>query len=85
MFNALYLMSTVGKGAGSSRHWYFAFEACYGATWFLSMAILLFIVLAFGAVFVYARRLTAEQRADPNTFAFQICVRFKVWSQRHAL
>jgi len=68
---------TVGDGTGSARHWYFAFEACYGVTWFVSVAVLLSIVLAFGAVFVYARRLTEDQRADPNRFAFQLCVRFK--------
>ena len=61
----------------TSVHWYFAYTECYGATWIIALSTLLAIILMFGAVFLFARKLTTEQRADENRFAFQLCVRFK--------
>ena len=58
-------------------HWYFAYTECYGATWIISVCTLLAIIVLFGFVFLLTRRLTPEQRADKNRFAFQLCRRFK--------
>ena len=58
-------------------HWYFANEECLGSSWFLSFLTLIAIISAFGGLFVYARRLTDGERADPNHFMFQLCYRFK--------
>lgn len=33
--------------------------------------------MAFGGVFVHSRKMTDEERADPNTFMFKLCHRFK--------
>ena len=59
-----------------SVHFYFGFEECYGATWFLSLFILLLIAVLFGAVFVFARKLTEQERADRNRFINKVSKRF---------
>ena len=35
------------------------------------------IIIAFGGVFVYGRRMTAEQRADPNQIMYPLSCRFR--------
>ena len=71
------MISCRSVGDSYTVHWYFAYEDCYGATWIVSVLILLTIILVFGGVFVFGRRLTEDERADPNTFMFQLCHRFK--------
>ena len=60
-----------------SVHFYFGFEACYGTTWIVALSILVLIIVSFGSVFIYGRRLTVEQRADRNMFIFKLSKRFK--------
>jgi len=62
---------------GTSYHWYFAYEECYGTTWAISCTSLLLIVVSFGAVFVCSRNMTPCERANPNKFMYQLSSRFK--------
>ena len=62
---------------GVYHHWYFAYETCFGSTWIISLLCLLGIIIVFGGVFLYGRRMTMEQRADPNKFLYQLSSRFK--------
>ena len=76
MDTLLKVMSCQSVGS-QSVHFYFGFEDCRGTTWFLSLFVLMFIAMSFGAVFVCARNLTMEQRADPNRFINKLAKRFK--------
>jgi len=58
-------------------HYYFAYEKCRDTPWIVSIVILCIVVVAFGTVFVLSRRLSDEQRANPNSFIFQLTCRFK--------
>ena len=58
-------------------HFYFGFEAWYGATWIVALLILISIMIIFGAFFVFGRRLTDKQRYDRNTVIYQLTKRFK--------
>ena len=62
---------------GYTVHWYFAYEDCYGSTWIMSVSVLMAIMIVFGGVFVWGWRMTAEDRADPNKFMYQLASRFK--------
>ena len=72
----LKMMSCQSVGT-QSVHFYFGFEDCYQATFFVSIFMLMFIALSFGAVFLFARKLTEQQRADPNRFINKLSKRFK--------
>ena len=60
-----------------SVHFYFGFEDCYGATWFLSLFVLMVIAVLFSAVFLFARKLTEQERADRNRFINKVSKRFQ--------
>lgn len=81
------LISCQSVGGSNTVHLYFAYESCYGATWIVAVLILLAIIIVFGVVFVFGRKLTADERADPNTFMFQLCHRFKAryWYWEYAI
>ena len=58
-------------------HFYFGYEECGGLTWIVSLIALLVIITSFGAIFFFGRKMSAEQRADENTFMYQLSSRFK--------
>ena len=77
VLDTLFKLIACQRVGGQSVHFYFGFEACHGRTWIISLLILAVITGAFGGVFVFGRRLTKEQRADPNHFIHKIARRFK--------
>lgn len=58
-------------------HFYFGYEECYDATFVVALIILISITLVFGSVFVYGKRLTADERADRNRFIYQLTKRYQ--------
>ena len=58
-------------------HFYFGYEQCNGMTWYIAMICLLALIMSFGAVFFFGRKLTVNERADRNRFIFKVCERFQ--------
>jgi len=77
MGDTLFKMMACQEIGSETVHFYFGFEDCYQWTWWIAMVSLLILIVSFGAVFVGGRRLTKEERADPNKFIYKLCKRFR--------
>merc|ERR1719242_1789287 len=58
-------------------HFYFGYESGYNTTFFVALSILIAVILIFGSVFLYGRRLTAIELADRKRFIYQLTKRYK--------
>ena len=49
---------------GSTYHFYFAYEDCYGSTWIISGVLLIIIFILFSFVFIKLWRMHPSERAN---------------------
>ena len=64
--NTLFEMMASQSVGSETVHFYFAYEACYGGTWFLAIGLLLLIIVSFGVPFGLARKMTGHALSRCN-------------------
>eukprot|EP01083_Nonionella_stella_P105403 303163_1 len=77
ILDVLFRLLSCQKVGGYTFHFYFAYEHCHGRTWFLSLMSLICVILSFTFVFIKLKRMSVDDRQNPNHILNIITSRYK--------